>query len=129
MTFSSENRRQKVAECLRKGMAESEIAKIVKVSRQTVVRDVSCLKKYSQNWLDGLAKEGFIFEYRMALDKIKDRGYKLGKLLDEEKDVMKKVAIIRAMDDNDKLYLQMLAETPTVYALRKAMSKNVLQKT
>lgn len=119
MTFSSENRRQKVAECLRKGMAESEIAKIVKVSRQTVVRDVSCLKKYSQNWLDGLAKEGFIFEYRMALDKIKDRGYKLGKLLDEEKDVMKKVAIIRAMDDNDRLYLQMLAETPTVYALRK----------
>lgn len=126
MTQSSKIRREKVSNCLRKRMKENEIAKALKVSRQTIVRDVAFFKESSQNWLDGLAKEGFIFEYRMALDRITDRGNELRKLLDEEKDTMKKVAIIKAMDDNDKLYLQMLGETPTVYALRKAMSKNVL---
>ena len=102
-------------------MKETKIAEILGVSRQTIVRDVSFLKDSAQSWLDGLAKDGFVFEYKLTLDKIKENGSRLEKLLDETKDVWQKLAIIKALDENTKLYLEMLGETPTIHAYRKAV--------
>lgn len=95
------------------------------MSRTTVVRDVSFLKKYSQTWLDGLAKEGFIYEYKLGLDKIRDHERELQKLLIEAKEIPEKIQILKALDDNQKLYLELLGETPTVHAFRKAVQKDV----
>ena len=102
-----------------------EIAAELDVSRNTVVRDVSFLKKYSQSWLDGLAKEGFIYEYKLGLDKIRDHERELQKLLVEAKEIPEKIQIIKVLDDNQKLYLELLGETPTVHAFRKAIQKDV----
>ena len=113
-------RREKVAEYLRKNMSEIKIAETLGVARQTVVRDVSDMKKSSQNWLDGLAKDGFIFEYQLSLEKIKEGGARWQSLLDEAKDVWQKIAIMKQIDQNTKLYLELLGETPTVHAYRKA---------
>lgn len=129
MTESTGKRRETVVSLLNKNMPETKIAEILGVSRQTIIRDVSFLKRSSSSWIDGLAKHDFIFEYKLKLDRIKSRGGELQKLYDETKDTEKKVSILKAMDKNDKLYLEMLGESPTVHAFRKAVGKNLVQET
>ena len=119
MKTSIDERREKVAECLRKGMPEVEIAEQLGVSRQTIVRDVSVHKKEAKPWLDGLAKEGFIFEYKMALDKIRDRENYLQKLLDNETDTKMKAQLVKALNNCTKLYISLLSDAPTIHSLRK----------
>jgi IS30 family transposase len=113
-------RREKVSYRLIKNMSETDIAKELGVARQTIVRDVAFLKKSSHNWLDGLAKDGFIFEYRLGLEKIKTNGAELQKLYKQTNDVWQKIAILKELDQNSKLYLEMLGETPTIHAYRRA---------
>lgn len=121
MNTKVKTRREKVSELLIKNYSEIEIAATLDVSRQTIVRDVSFLKKLSQGWLDGLAKDGFVFEYKLTLQKIKENGAGLQSLLAEAKDVWQKLAIRKAIEQNAKLYLELLGETPTIHAYRKAI--------
>lgn len=100
---------------------ETQIAEILRCSRATVVRHVRVLKKQNQEWLDDLAKEGFIFEYRNTLEKIKERGARLEEMYQKTNDPLLKLDILREQDRNDKLYLEMLGETPTIHAYRKAV--------
>jgi len=118
-----QNRRLNVSYLIIKGKSETEIASEMQVHRNTIVRDVSFLKKHAQNWLDGLAKNGFIYEYKLALDKIRDHEQELQKLFEQTDDISQKIQILRALDDNSKLYLELLGETPTVHAYRLAIKK------
>ena len=113
-----EIRLEKVSYHLLRGTSETKIAEILKVSRQTIVRDAKCLKESSQSWLDGLAKGGFIFEYKSSLDKIKGRYSELQKLYDNTTNTEQKLKILKSMDDNDKMYLQLLGEGPVIQAMR-----------
>ena len=119
MKTSIDERREKVAEYLRKSMLEIEMAQQLGVSRQTIIRDISVLKKNAKPWLDGLAKEGFIFEYKMALDKIRDRENYLQKLLDNETDTKMKAQLVKALNNCTKLYISLLSDAPTIHSLRK----------
>jgi len=121
---SKKQRIEQVSYYLVKGVPELEIAKILNVSRKTIVRDVAYLKKASQNWIDGLAKDGFIFEYKLALDKIKDRENELQKLYKESKEISQKLQILKALDENTKMYLELLGERPTIHAIKR-VSRNV----
>jgi len=114
-------RREKVSLYLRKNKTEIEIAEILGVSRQTIVRDVAYLKRLSPTWIDGLAKDGFVFEFKLALEKIKENGSRLESLYDETKDGWQKIAIIKAIGQNEKLYIELLGETPTIRALKQAI--------
>jgi len=118
-----QERRQNVSNHLIKGKAETEIANELGVHRNTIVRDVSFLKKQSQNWLDGLAKNGFIFEYKLALAKIRDHESELQKLFNKTNDLGHKIQILKALDDNAKLYLELLGETPTIHAYKRAIKQ------
>ena len=128
-----QERRQNVSNHLIKGKAETEIANELGVHRNTIVRDVSFLKKQSQNWLDGLAKNGFIFEYKLALAKIRDHESELQKLYNKTNDLGHKIQILKALDDNAKLYLELLGETPTIHAykraIKQAQDQNLVQTT
>ena len=118
-----QERRQNVSNHLIKGKAETEIANELGVHRNTIVRDVSFLKKQSQNWLDGLAKNGFIFEYKLALAKIRYHESELQKLYNKTNDLGHKIQILKALDDNAKLYLELLGETPTIHAYKRAIKQ------
>jgi len=126
-------RREKISYLLIKGKNETEIAYELKVSRITIVRDVSFLKKHSQNWLDGLAKNGFIFEYKLALGKIRDHESELQKLYSQTEETSHKIQILKTLDDNAKLYLELLGETPTIHAykraIKQAQDQNLVQTT
>ncbi len=126
----AKERREMVVECLRKNMSETRIAKELGFHRQTIVRDVADLKKDSQNWLDGLAKNGFIFECRMTLDIVKNTGARLEELYNNVDNSSLKLAILEQIDRNAKLHLELLGETPTIHAYREAMqmiTRNVSQ--
>ena len=125
MIKSAQERREKVAQYLRKRIPETIIAQELGVSRQTIVRDVAFLKNSAQSWLDGLAKDGFIFEFQMALEKIKINGARLESLYDEAKNPVLRLGILREIDRNAKMYLELLGETPTIHAYRKAVQKNL----
>lgn len=120
-----QKRREQISFLLVKGKSETEIAMELNVHRNTIVKDVSYLKEYSQNWLNGLAKNGFIFEYKLALDKIRDHERELQRLYENSNDDSIKVHILKLLDENTKLYLEMIGESPTVHAYRKAMSRSM----
>ena len=125
MTDSVNARREKVAYYLRNGMNEIKISQTLGVSRQTIVRDVSFMRNGSQNWIDGLARDGFIFEYKLGLDSMKENISKLEDLYNETKDTNLKLKLLREKREHIKIYLQLLSETPTVHALRKMEINNV----
>lgn len=116
-------RRVKVSYYIVKGTPEDQIAEILGVHRNTVVRDVAYLKKSAKNWLDDLAKDGFLHEYRLGLEKVKDHEYELQKILLYAETVGQKIQIIKALNENTKLYLELLGETPTVHAYKQALNK------
>ena len=124
-----QERRENVSHLLLLNKTETQIAKELGVSRETIVRDVGSLKKSAYGWVEALAKDGFIFEYKQALDKIKTREAKLNGLLDEAKDVWQKIAVMKELDRNTKLYLELLGESPTIHSFRKAMRKDNVQET
>ncbi len=117
-----QKRREKVSYLLIKGKSEVEIAEELNVHRNTIVRDVAYLKELSQSWLDGLAKNGFTFEYKLALDKIREHEREFQRLYDNTHDESLKVQILKLLDENTKLYLELIGESPTVHAYRKALS-------
>jgi hypothetical protein len=121
-------RREQVSYYIVKGTPEARIAELLGVSRITIARDVAYIRGGARGWLDGLARDGFIHEYRMALEKLRDHEYGLQKLLDKTDDVAQKLQIIRALDENTRLYLELLGETPAVHAYRRALRKLEEQK-
>ena len=118
-----QKRRQSVLSYLRDGYSEFKIAKTLKVSRQTIVRDVQELKKTAHSWLDDLANGGFVFEYKLTLDRIQQNRIKLEKLYDDTNDIEQKRRLLKSLDDNAKLYLEILGNAPTIHAYRRAIAE------
>lgn len=116
-------RREKVAYHLVKGVPEGRIAELVGVNRMTIARDIAYIRGAARSWLDDLARDGFIHEYKLALEKIRDHEFELQKLLEKAGDVAQRVWILRALDENVRLYLELLGETPTVHAYKRALRK------
>lgn len=99
------------------------------MSRETVARDVAFLKKSVRYRLDELAKDGFIFEYVVALERIKSYRAKYDELYEKSNDIKEKVAILKESRENDKTYLELLGEAPTIHAFRRAVEKTNVQTT
>jgi hypothetical protein len=123
ISYDSKARREKVWECLIKDMPEPRIAELLGVPIKIIRHDVIYLKKSVHDWLDGLAKGDFVYEYRLSLEKIKAHQYELRQLLLQAGNIAEMVQIIRAHDENIKLYLDLLGETAVVYAYKRVMSK------
>lgn len=111
-------RREKVAELI-KFKTESEIAEDLNCSLVTIARDVAFLKQAAQHWLDDLAANGFIFEYKIALDELKENRNKLKNLYSNTTENFEKRSIVKDLDSNIALYIRLLSEAPTVLALRR----------
>jgi len=127
MLKKTQARLEKVSNFLIQGLSEKEIANKLDVSRQTIVRDVAFLKKTAPHWIDDLAKGGFVFEYKLSIDKLNDIDSKLSALFDQSKDIWEKIAIAKTRKEIITDRLEMLGETPTIHAFRKAMQLRNVQ--
>jgi len=111
-------RRTKVAE-LMKFKTEGEMAADLGCSLITIARDVAYLKKSAQYWLDDLAANGFIFEYKTSLDELKENRVALKQLYKDSTDPFEKRMLLKDIDANILSYIKLLSEAPTVLAFRK----------
>lgn len=111
-------RREQVAS-LMKFKTGSEIAKDLDCSLVTVARDIAFLKKSARYWLDDLARDGFIYEYKISLDELKENRAKLKKLYENATDPFEKRTLLKDIDANILSYIKLLSEAPTVLAFKR----------
>jgi transposase len=70
--FKLEERRRQVASMLAQSMTEQEIADKLGVDRTTISRDVTVLKRMSQQFVYDLAKSDLAFYYKQCLNTIQE---------------------------------------------------------
>jgi transposase len=70
--FKLEERRRQVASMLAQSMTEQEIADNLGVDRTTISRDVTVLKRMSQQFVYDLAKSDLAFYYKQCLNTIQE---------------------------------------------------------
>ncbi len=70
--FQLEERRRQVASMLAQAMTEQEIADKLGVDRTTISRDVTVLKRMSQQFVYDLAKSDLAFYYKQCLETIQE---------------------------------------------------------
>lgn len=116
-------RREKVYFLLVQEKTEAEIAEITGVSRRTIIRDVAFLKKSASQWLDGLARGGFVFEYQVAISRIQENVRRLDDLYLQAGTIAEKLQVLRLKNETEKLLMEFLGGAPTVHAFRRAIGK------
>jgi IS30 family transposase len=70
--FKLEERRRQVASMLARSLTEQEIADKLGVDRTTISRDVTVLKRMSQQFVYDLAKSDLAFYYKQCLNTIQE---------------------------------------------------------
>jgi IS30 family transposase len=66
--FQIEERRRQIASMLARSMTEQEIADLLNVDRTTISKDITALKRMSQQFIYELAKSDLAYYYRQCLD-------------------------------------------------------------
>ncbi len=120
MSLSRFERREKVSMMLSHGYTQIQIAQKLGVNRRTIVRDKAFIIEEAQKWLNGQAKDGFVFETKMALDMLKDTKRQLNEMLDQD-DLTReeRCKLLKQRDFNIHLQLTLLAQGPLVASIRK----------
>ena len=119
-------RQEKVASLLMMGHTEISIAKMLDVSRETIVRDVRELKNMSPQWLDSLAQHGFTLEFKMCLDLLKILRANLLDMLQNASSTSEKLKIIQAIENNIALYNQWMLDGPAVLIMDRKLNSTKL---
>jgi IS30 family transposase len=70
--FQLEERRRQVASMLAQSMTEQEIADMLGVDRTTISRDVTILKKMSQQFVYDLAHSELAYYYKQCIDGVEE---------------------------------------------------------
>ena len=133
-------RREKVNLGRIKGATAKEISLSLNVSVRTVERDMNFLDSQSEIWLDNLARNGMIHEWKNNLDKLKNTERALNNMIDgdivEVKDesgrVQKKlvkpktqvlIRMLKQRDENIALQTQLLMDGPALHAIKTHMNR------
>ena len=106
-------RRERIAHLLIQGHPETEIAGIVGVSRETVVRDVRHIKMEARGWYSRLATLEYVYEYKLLGDKLKSYEFELHQMKKYAKGIGDRIRITSALQDNILLQYKVLTN-PTV---------------
>ena len=116
-------RRDKVNRLLLKGATQKEIAVQLNLSISTIERDIKAIRSMASVWLDGLAKEGIVHEWKISLDKLKDTERNLNQLLqDPSMPRDDKLKILKQRDENIALQTQFLMDGPVIHSIKSHMS-------
>jgi len=120
MSQSKFERREKVSMMLSHGYTQVQIAQKLGAHRRTIVRDKAFLIGEAQKWINDLARDGFVFETKIAFDMLKDTRRQLSGILDQE-DLSReeRCKLLKQRDFNIHLQLTLLAQGPVVASIRK----------
>ena len=120
MSPSKFERREKVSMMLSQGCPQIQIARQLGVNRRTIVRDKVFLIGEAQRWMNDLARDGFNFETKMALDLLKDTQKQLNEmLLDPSLSREEKRKLLKQRDDNIAQQLQIIVNGPLIASIKR----------
>src|SRR3989304_1153336 len=120
MSPSKFERREKVSMMLSQGCPQIQIARQLGVNRRTIVRDKVFLIGEAQRWMNDLARDGFNFETKMALDLLKDTQKQLNEmLLDPSLSREEKRKLLKQRDDNIAQQLQIILNGPLIASIKR----------
>jgi len=124
MSLKKFERREKISLMLSHGYTQVQIAQKLGVNRRTILRDKIFLKEEAQKWLNGLARDGFVFETKMTLDMLKDTKRQLNEMLDQD-DLSREERrkLLKQRDENIVLQLQIIGEGPLIHSMRKRLNQ------
>lgn len=123
-------RRMKVSMMMAQSYPKTEITERLGISPETLNRDIAWLQSLNADWLAATAKEGFIFENRMAIEKLKYQEQRLSELRVRcQSDIKDSVMLERAIMDNVKLQLEIIGKGPMLYALNDMLKRKFVTTT
>jgi len=116
-------------EALRAYMRPPEIIKVYHIARSTLYEHLSHIRQEDSKWLDELARESFVSSYRLALETLEDQIRYLKTLRAQtQRDDVKLNATVEIRSTELEI-INLMAEGPTVYALKRKAEKKVLENT
>ena len=122
-----ENRREKIVELVGEygNITNKQIAKVLGVSEPTVERDMNAIIEQSWNWVNKVAKVGYVFECRMAFSKLSAISRNLHQRFKQHGDSMDTDELVKLTNQiarMETLKIQIIQQ-PTLYNLRLAVKK------
>ena len=113
--YKVDERRRKVASLIAQSMNESEIAKDLGVDQSTISRDISVLRKLSQQFVYDLAKSNLAFCYVQCLDGIDQVKRKTWELLRAEPlSIKDKLLALKLAKECDESIFSLFKDGPSV---------------
>lgn len=118
-----QERREKVSSFLMHHVTSPlEIAKQLReqypeLDYETVRNDIRAIKKNTRPWLIGLAKDGYAFDAKLVIDKLKAQEKELESMKQETKDPKEKREIMRQIAETALARIQVEGDGPTFLAV------------
>lgn len=122
-------RRQKLWNCLTKGMKGYEIAKELNINPSTITRDIKYLTEQSHNYLNDLAKETLPFMFQICMEGINDvvkECYKIYQSDDSRINMHHKLGALKLIKECHESKFRLLDEGPSVLAMRQLQERLIL---
>jgi len=122
-----EERREKIVELVGEygKITNKQIGKVLGISEPTVERDMKAIQEQSWSWVNKLAKEGYVFECRMAFSKLAAISRSLHQRFRQHGENMETDELVKLTAQIAKietLKIQIIQQ-PTLYTLRLAVKK------
>jgi|GEM_PF-4324544 orotate phosphoribosyltransferase-like protein len=114
-------RQKKILELLFFGLTEIQIATLLEVSRETIVRDVAELKDLGNKWTDDLPRGILALFQRAAVIRIQKRLNKIDEKLENTQNAIEMTKLIAEARENEKLCWGILGDGAAVHSLQRAM--------
>jgi Holliday junction resolvase RusA-like endonuclease len=121
--FLIQERRRKVTSLLAQARTETEIATVLQVHVSTISRDVSYLRKQSQQFVYDLAKSDLAFYYKQCLDGIEEVRKKSWEIYNEDrqndslKNAKDKLLCLKLIKECNEAKFALLKDGPSIINL------------
>jgi IS30 family transposase len=124
--FLLEERRRRVISLLAQSKTETEISKQLQVHVSTISRDVSYLRKQSQQFVYDLAKSDLAFYYKQCLDGIEEVRRKSWEIYNDDNDrqnnsltnTKDKLLCLKLIKECNEAKFALLKEGPSIINLK-----------
>jgi IS30 family transposase len=121
--FLIQERRRKVTSLLAQARTETEIATVLQVHVSTISRDVSYLRKQSQQFVYDLAKSDLAFYYKQCLDGIEEVRKKSWEIYNQDrqndslKNAKDKLLCLKLIKECNEAKFALLKDGPSIINL------------
>jgi len=110
---------ENIRQDLRNRLRPYEIADHLSLGKSTIYRRLEVIRQQDQKWIEQMALEQFTSAYRTAMESLENQIRQLIVIREVAQDPDSKIRATLAIRDIEMDIIELLAQGPTVYALRR----------